>query len=57
METLSRFAENLIDCGSEPGAISRACIDVSPAFIPGVGAHLTNAWTVCDMSNIVKLAN
>jgi len=56
-ETIARFAEDLKSHGGDPEAVVMACIDMSPAFIAGVGAYLPNARIVYDKFHIVKLAN
>ena len=51
------FAEDIGWHGGDPLAISKACIDMSPAYISGVEEHLPNAAIVHDKFHVVKLVN
>jgi transposase len=55
--TVEIFAEDLRTHGGAPEAISAACIDMSRAYIAGVGRHLPNAAITFDRFHVVQLAN
>ena len=42
-ETVAAFGEHLKSHGGKPDNIKNVCIDMSPAYIKGVGKHLSNA--------------
>jgi len=56
-DTVARFVEDLADHGGDAGRITAACIDMSRAYIAGVGKHLPNAAITFDRFHVVKLAN
>jgi transposase len=53
--TVSRFAEDLVDHGGDPEQIEEVCIDMSAAFIKGVGDALPNAALTFDKFHVTKL--
>lgn len=55
--TVKTFAEDLRAHGGDPDAITAACIDMSRAYIAGVGRHLPNAAVTFDRFHVVQLAN
>ena len=55
--TVKTFTEDLCDHGGDPDAITAACIDMSRAYIAGVGRHLQNAAVTFDRFHVVQLAN
>jgi transposase len=55
--TIAAFAEDLTAHGGNPGAISEVCIDMSPAFIKGVGESLPKAAITFDKFHAVKIIN
>ena len=56
-ETISRFSEELRGHGGNPEKITEVSMDMSPAFIAGVGRVLTNASITFDKFHVVKLLN
>gem|GEM_PF-5627881 len=42
---------------ADPDAITAACIDMSRAYIAGVGRHLPNAAITFDRFHVIQLAN
>lgn len=56
-DTVARFVGDLAEHGGEAGRITAACIDMSRAYIAGVGKHLPNAAITVDRFHVVKLAN
>lgn len=55
--TVKSFAEDLRTHGGDPDAITAACIDMSRAYIAGVGRHLPNAAVTFDRFHVIQLAN
>jgi len=55
--TVESFAEDLGAHGGDPEAIESVSIDMSPAFIKGVGAHLPNARITFDKFHVVAHAS
>ena len=55
--TIAAFADDLAAHGGDPDAISEVCIDMSPAFIKGVGENLPNADITFDKFHAVKIVN
>jgi transposase len=55
--TVAAFAEDLTAHGGDPEAVSEVCIDMSPAFIKGVGENLPNAAITFDKFHAVKIVN
>jgi len=55
--TVKTFAEDLRAHGGDPDAITAACIDMSRAYIAGVGRHLPNAAITFDRFHVIQLAN
>jgi transposase len=51
------FADDLRAHGGDPDAITAACIDMSRAYIAGVGRHLPNAAITFDRFHVIQLAN
>ena len=56
-DTVAKFVEDLAEHGGDAGRITAACIDMSRAYIAGVGKHLPNAAITFDRFHVVKLAN
>lgn len=56
-ETVGLFADDLAVHGGEPAAIESVSIDMSPAFIKGVGEHLPNARITFDKFHVVAHAS
>lgn len=56
-DTVAKFVEDLAEHGGDAGKITAACIDMSRAYIAGVGKHLPNAAITFDRFHVVKLAN
>lgn len=56
-DTIQSFAEDLAAHGGEPAAIESVSIDMSPAFIKGVGEHLPNARITFDKFHVVAHAS
>ena len=56
-DTVESFAEDLIVHGGDPAAIESVSIDMSPAFIKGVGEHLPNARLTFDKFHVVAHAS
>ena len=56
-DTVEFFAEDLAAHGGDPAAIESASIDMSPAFIKGVGEHLPNARITFDKFHVVAHAS
>lgn len=54
--TVETFAEDLRARGGDPDAISAACIDMSRAYIAGVGRHLPRAAITFDRFHVIGLA-
>jgi len=55
--TVSAFADDLTAHGGDPAAIREVCIDMSPAFIKGIGESLPNAAITFDKFHAVKIVN
>ena len=55
--TVAAFAEDLTAHGGDPAAIAEVCIDMSAAFIKGVGENLPNAAITFDKFHAVKIIN
>jgi transposase len=55
--TIAAFADDLAAHGGDPEAIAEVCIDMSPAFIKGVGESLPNAAITFDKFHAVKIIN
>jgi len=56
-ETIAAFADDLTAHGGDPEAIDEVCIDMSPAFIKGVGENLPGATITFDKFHAVKIIN
>jgi transposase len=56
-ETVQAFAEDLKAHGGDPEKITDASIDMSKAYIAGVGKHLPNAEITFAPFHIIQLAN
>lgn len=56
-DTVKSFAEDLTIHGGDPEAIESASIDMSPAFIKGVGESLPNARITFDKFHVVAHAS
>jgi transposase len=55
--TIAAFADDLAAHGGDPEAITEVCIDMSPAFIKGVGESLPKAEITFDKFHAVKIVN
>jgi len=55
--TVAAFAEDLTAHGGDPAAIAEVCIDMSAAFIKGIGENLPNAAITFDKFHAVKIIN
>lgn len=55
--TVPAFAADLTEHGGDPEAVTEVCIDMSPAFIKGVGEIMPNAAITFDKFHAVKLVN
>jgi transposase len=56
-DTIAAFADDLAAHGGDAEAIGEVCIDMSPAFIKGVGDSLPNASITFDKFHAVKIIN
>ena len=56
-DTIKTFAEDLRAHGGDPDAVTAACIDMSRAYIAGVGRHLPKAAITFDRFHVIQLAN
>ena len=56
-DTVEAFANDLAAHGGDPEAIGSVCLDMSPAFIKGVGEHLPNARITFDKFHVVAHAS
>ena len=56
-KTVEAFAEDLKAHGGDPEQITDASIDMSTAFIAGVGKQLPNAQITFDPFHVIALAN
>jgi len=54
-ETLKAFKANLVAHGGDPAKITEASVDMSPAFIKGLGDHFPNAKLTFDRFHVMKL--
>jgi transposase len=54
-ETLKAFKADLVAHGGDPARITEASIDMSPAFIKGLGDHFPNAKLTFDRFHVMKL--
>jgi transposase len=55
--TVAAFAEDLSAHGGDPQAVADVCIDMSPAFIKGVGESLPQAAVTFDKFHAVQIVN
>jgi len=55
--TVAAFAADLTAHGGDPKAVSEVCIDMSPAFIKGVGESLLHAAITFDKFHAVQIVN
>jgi len=55
--TVGALARFLHEHGGNPEAIESCCIDMSPAFIRGVGDHLPNAQITFDKFHVIAQAS
>ena len=53
--TVEEFAHDLEDHRGDPDAVSEVCMDMSPAFIKGVGESLPNASITFDRFHVKKI--
>jgi len=53
--TVAAFADDLKAHGGDPNAVTEACLDMSPAFIKGVGQSLPNASITFDKFHLKKI--
>jgi transposase len=56
-ETVAAFADDLAAHGGDPETISEVCIDMSAAYIKGVGESLPEAEITFDKFHAVKIIN
>lgn len=56
-KAIERLAEALQAHGADPAAIASVSIDMSPAFIKGVGEHLPNARITFDKFHVIAHAS
>lgn len=56
-ETMAAFTQDFKEHQADPRNITDVAIDMSPAFIKGVEANLTNATTTFDKYHILKVIN
>ncbi|MDR2531915.1 MAG: ISL3 family transposase [Oscillospiraceae bacterium] len=56
-ETIARFSEELQEHGGDSDEITEVSMDMSPAFISGVGKNLPNASITFDKFHVVKQLN
>ena len=56
-KTVKAFADDLATHGGKASNIAEVCIDMSAAFIKGVGDHLPEAQITFDKFHAVKLVN
>ncbi len=52
--TVAEFARDLQEHGGDPAAVTAAAMDMSPAFIAGVEAHLVNDQISFDRFHVAK---
>jgi len=56
-KTIEAFAEDLEAHGGDPESVTEVCIDMSPAFIKGIGESLPKAEITFDKFHAVKIVN
>ena len=56
-DTVGQFADHLARHRGDPAAVTRACTDMSAAFLKGVAEHLPNAEHTLDKFHVVALAS
>lgn len=56
-ECIDKIGEHLTNKGASGEQIKQACIDMSPAFISGIGKNFPNAEITFDRFHIVKVIN
>jgi transposase len=56
-DTVQAFAKDLREHGGDPDLVTAACIDMSRAYIAGVGRHLPEAAITFDRFHVIQLAN
>jgi transposase len=56
-KTVAAFADDLTGHRGDPAAIEEVCIDMSPAFIKGIGDSLPKAAITFDKFHAVKIIN
>lgn len=56
-DTVAAFAGDLKEHRADPEQVAEVCIDMSPAFIAGVAAHLPAAEVTFDKFHAVKIVN
>jgi transposase len=55
--TVARFTEDLRAHGGDPEHIAAVCMDMSKAYIAGVGTHLPAAAITFDAFQVIQVAN
>lgn len=55
--TVKAFADDLVQHGGDPEAVTEVCIDMSQAFIKGAAAHLPKADITFDKFHAVQIVN
>jgi transposase len=55
--TIAAFGSHLSSHGGKPDQITNVCIDMSPAFIKGVGEHLSSATITYDKFHVIAHAS
>ncbi len=55
--TVEAFANDLKQHGGDPARAEEVCIDMKPALISGIAAHLPHAHVTFDKFNAVKIVN
>jgi transposase len=55
--TIAAFCSHLSSHGGKPDQITNVCIDMSPAFIKGVGEHLSSATITYDKFHVIAHAS
>ena len=56
-QTISRFSEELLNHGGNSDKITEVSMDMSPAFISGVGKHIKNASITFDKFHVIQQLN
>jgi transposase len=56
-KTLKAFKEDLEAHGGKPEQIQEACLDMSQAFIKGLGEHFPKAYLTFDRFHVMQMAN